>query len=1026
MATLSLAHTRILRTRLITLAASPYPLVTSCRSSRRSRPWTACLYVQPRRSLVAPSRTIAGEHGSHAAPEGQFIVKEQNIPLDTTRVSKSKKANPTVDAPLLTKDKGNANVKKSSPRKPSDKAKETSPKGTATKKKSGSSLGGKQQSTTTADKRERDNTALFVSDTIVQSKLGKPTSASSTVGSGDRAMAPTSTATSTSSSTTPIDLNSSLAPAATVDASIESSAALRVPRSSRMEPNLEPPELRAKINIQDATRELIASASGSPSPSPSSASAVVSTLTSSSSIPFSITTAPQHIKRPSQLPAKIDRHVYRTILDWSVHSTVQPDDFNILTRKSVALPARTAAPPTNSALGTSLWGALSDTYTRIHSPSKHTASHGFSSSSESRGKIRQDSVGYSSGNSGSYSNRGNRDYQNNKDGQGPSNSNNTQRRHEKATGLSSLDRHSDTENKQKPTSASRPPSPMPPPQPPAFIDSPAGQPRISRRRIGFDSLDEAMERDKKTPLKRRDSWSTTPLRGSGSGENSNDRPGTVRHSGPGMSTGIAKAVSSSVSRMSHDGAGAVSSGVTKMSNSSLKMDVPSNNSDKDKPAESINMDEDADITVKRRGQHDYLYTTRVVLSALKAKVRTPVALYHLGDSSPSNKHAGSNSNRVHIEDCIKAAKDAGVDVFRVSKRQLSNLIANDNNEGVVLEAKQIAIPPAMALGPVSDDNEYDLLLKTKGQFISFNKDATLAIQSSTASSEGEPVLADKDSSTSDEASSPESEEETATSPTSTPTERIPSPLSLALSQASTPPSSSKSQPPVWIVIEDTEEHEMMGEIVKLAWHLGADGVLYKTARSVTPNIITAKLSGGALERRPIYPVKSLIKFVQASQMNGWHVVGAHVTFGSPRIKPPHQWPSQGVDRPTLLVIGSSGVEISKQIQKKCDSFIVVPDISRFPSVVRYMDGPVVAGIVIATLMSGRLKQASIDAHNALIASGEPEESLKPDLDGDEDEPFKPTKRVLKNKISPVPKRQEEDDPFKNNRSQPRKTSRISW
>jgi tRNA G18 (ribose-2'-O)-methylase SpoU len=183
-----------------------------------------------------------------------------------------------------------------------------------------------------------------------------------------------------------------------------------------------------------------------------------------------------------------------------------------------------------------------------------------------------------------------------------------------------------------------------------------------------------------------------------------------------------------------------------------------------------------------------------------------------------------------------------------------------------LEAKQIAVPPAMALGPVSNDNEYDLLLKIKGQVISFNKDTTLVIQSSAASSECEPVLADKDSLTSDEASSPVSEEETATSPTSTPTptEQIPSPLSLTLSQSSTPPSSSKSQPPVWIVIEDAEEHEMMGEIVKLAWHLGADGVLYKTARTVAPNIITAKLSGGALERRPIYPVKSLIKFVQVS------------------------------------------------------------------------------------------------------------------------------------------------------------------
>lgn len=163
-------------------------------------------------------------------------------------------------------------------------------------------------------------------------------------------------------------------------------------------------------------------------------------------------------------------------------------------------------------------------------------------------------------------------------------------------------------------------------------------------------------------------------------------------------------------------------------------------------------------------------------------------------------------------------------------------------------------------------------------------------------------------------------------------------------------------------------------------------------------------------------------------MNGWHVAGAHVTFGSPRIKPPHKWPSQGVNHPTILVIGSSGVEVSKQVHKKCDSFIVVPDISRSPSVVRFMDGPVVAGIVMATLMSGRLKQASIDTHNALIASGEPDESLEPDLDDDDgDEPFKPTKRAPNNNTNPMPKRQEEDDdPFKNNRSQSRRTSRLSW
>lgn len=49
-------------------------------------------------------------------------------------------------------------------------------------------------------------------------------------------------------------------------------------------------------------------------------------------------------RRPSQAPQRIKRSVYRTILDWSVHPTIQPNDFNTLSDLTQITPPRTGHP----------------------------------------------------------------------------------------------------------------------------------------------------------------------------------------------------------------------------------------------------------------------------------------------------------------------------------------------------------------------------------------------------------------------------------------------------------------------------------------------------------------------------------------------------------------------------------------------------------------------------------------------------------------------------------------------------------
>lgn len=82
-------------------------------------------------------------------------------------------------------------------------------------------------------------------------------------------------------------------------------------------------------------------------------------------------------------------------------------------------------------------------------------------------------------------------------------------------------------------------------------------------------------------------------------------------------------------------------------------------------------------------------------------------------------------------------------------------------------------------------------------------------------------------------------------------------------------------------------------------------------------------------------------------------MGAHVTYGSKRNRPIHQWPETGVDQPTLLIMGSEGNGLRKQIMNQCDSFIQIPCLSTIKSNVDSLNVSVATGVILSKLMGGR-------------------------------------------------------------------------
>ncbi|KAF8931783.1 hypothetical protein EDD21DRAFT_444371 [Dissophora ornata] len=707
------------------------------------------------------------------------------------------------------------------------------------------------------------------------------------------------------------------------------------------------PEIHAEHSSHstfDSTRQLIASSSESSSSYPS---------------PFSPPTTIQ--RRPSQILPKISRTVTRTILDWSVHPTVQPDDFNITSEhQSTSVPSFSQSSPRYAAFSSSsspspttagsnnltpTTSSYSDaSYARAFS-SKNNSSGDRPSERESTGQERplrkRERSGLDSLDRQPVETAGR---------EGGSVPFNPWKNSKHEVGMDSLEQRGSNKTASKSTDSARKimfdsleqdwkrasrasaayaakaasnvtlaaPVALPgfskPTEPATPATAPTPQWKSSRRKIGFGSLDAELS-NKKTasqPVRRMESWddrAVSSFRSSVSNRSSTVNSGDT-YNGSGASS--AKSVSN----------------------------ISSTNSDSDIGSKS---DPLRMAIAKKEHGIDYLYSPKAILPALKMKFRKVHTLYY--DSEPlassTNNAALNLFNRNHARNCIAAARDSEVEVVRTTRKELDNLAGTKAHGGVVLEASYLTLPVSAALGPVSENNEYELQVKGDRPNVEFNK--------SPSSSSSYP-----------QEESPSSSEATVVSKEAT--------TIVLQTQAPTPTSpvilSQKPGPPVWVVMEDVTDSRTMGDVVKTAMYLGIDGVLYKRGACSATDGVVSEASGGALETRPLYPVQSLVKFIQSSKENGWHIVGAHVTYGSPRNRPIYKWSAEGVEKPTLLVIGNNGQGLSRQITGKCDSYIQIPTLSRIQSRVDSLAGNVNAGVFMATLMAGRMKRFEEDPANA--------------------------------------------------------------
>jgi 23S rRNA (guanosine2251-2'-O)-methyltransferase len=144
-----------------------------------------------------------------------------------------------------------------------------------------------------------------------------------------------------------------------------------------------------------------------------------------------------------------------------------------------------------------------------------------------------------------------------------------------------------------------------------------------------------------------------------------------------------------------------------------------------------------------------------------------------------------------------------------------------------------------------------------------------------------------------------------------------------------------------ILLDELEDPQNLGAILRTADAVQADGVIFRKTRSVGLTPAAAKVSAGAVDTVPCAAVTNLTRTLQELKKKGYWVVGADMEGQDYR--------TISYDFDTVLVIGSEGRGISRLVRQECDYMAALPMKGKISS----LNAAVSAGILMYSVYAAR-------------------------------------------------------------------------
>lgn len=145
-------------------------------------------------------------------------------------------------------------------------------------------------------------------------------------------------------------------------------------------------------------------------------------------------------------------------------------------------------------------------------------------------------------------------------------------------------------------------------------------------------------------------------------------------------------------------------------------------------------------------------------------------------------------------------------------------------------------------------------------------------------------------------------------------------------------SSHRKRYPVTLLLDGIVDTGNLGAIIRSAYFLGIDAILFAGRTSAPLSPVAIKASAGAAENMTLFHVKNEVDFIKQSKANGWRFYAADApAVGSTLVDP---LGSAGGDSgpdfnsvtqaPTVIMMGSEATGLSSHIKAHADSIVSIP------------------------------------------------------------------------------------------------------
>ncbi|RDW81113.1 TrmH family RNA methyltransferase [Aspergillus mulundensis] len=150
--------------------------------------------------------------------------------------------------------------------------------------------------------------------------------------------------------------------------------------------------------------------------------------------------------------------------------------------------------------------------------------------------------------------------------------------------------------------------------------------------------------------------------------------------------------------------------------------------------------------------------------------------------------------------------------------------------------------------------------------------------------------------------------------------------------------------PVVVLCNGIVDQGNLGAIIRSAYYLGVDAIVFAGRNSAPLSSITVKASAGAAENMTLLNVENEVDFIKQSQANGWRFYAADAletgaTYLEPgSIQPPSPTAATGEEHPagligsspSVIMMGNEGAGLSRHVKAHADAVVTIPG-ARFVS-----------------------------------------------------------------------------------------------